>query len=154
MINSWTSYTFTPIDDTFNFSTPVGTATTAWGPATKLFSQQVSAGSIAIYCVGCGVAGNIDVQVTLTFSLFEGITSGSISADGPIVAAVQLGVVATLEQSWDYEQEIASLPLSTFAIPGVLTIGPEITLSAGGNLTVAAEGGLLAGVLLNWTDIS
>jgi hypothetical protein len=51
-------------------------------------------------------------------------------------------------------QQIAALPLSPLTIPGVLTIGPQISLSACGALTVNAVGQLLAGATLDWSVIS
>lgn len=152
-LNPFTPHTFTPIDDDLNFATPQGSDSTPWGAGQKLYSQAQDGGAIAIYCVGCGAQGTIHVKGTITFNVGELSVKGSLNAAGAIHAALELGIVATYSNTWSYEKEIANVPLSPLSIPGVLTIGPQIVLSAGGGLTVSALGQLLAGTELDWPAI-
>lgn len=152
-LNPFTPHTFTPIDDDLNFATPQGSTSTPWGAGQQLYSQAKDGGAIAIYCVGCGAQGTIHVKGTITFNVGELSVKGSLNAAGAITAALALGIVASYTNTWSYEKEIANVPLSPLSIPGVLTIGPQIVLSAGGGLTVSAMGQLLAGTQLEWPEI-
>lgn len=152
-LNPFTPHTFTPIDDDLAFATPQGTDSTPWGAGEQLYSQAQDSGSIAIYCVGCGASGTIHVKGTITFIVGELSLTGSLNAAGDIHAALELGIVASYNNNWSYDKEIANVPLSPLSIPGVLTIGPQIVVSAGGSLTVTADGQLLAGATLDWPAV-
>lgn len=152
-LNPFTPRTFTPIDNDLNFATPKGSDTTPWGNGKQLLSKSEKGGAIAIYCVGCGVSGKIHVTGTVTFIVGKLSVSGNLKANGAIQAALELGIVASYKNTWTYTRDIANVPLSPLSIPGIITIGPQVTLSAGGSLTVDAVGQLLAGAVLDWPAI-
>lgn len=64
-----------------------------------------------------------------------------------------LGIVASYEDTFTYERQLAALPLSPLSIPGVITLGPQLAVSAGGDLTVQAQGQLLAGLRLDFDNL-
>jgi hypothetical protein len=155
-VNPYTPHTYTPLNQDINIATPVGSASTPWGPGTELFSatSKAGTGAINIYCVGCGVTGTIHVKGTVTFAIAKGITEGSLSATGPVSAALELGIVASYVNTWTYEKQIAAIPLSPLSIAGLITIGPQVSLTAGGSLNVNAAGQLLAGAVLDWPAVN
>lgn len=152
-LNPFTPRTFTPIDNDLNFATPKGSDSTPWGNGKQLLSKTEKGGAIAIYCVGCGVQGKIHVTGTVTFIVGKLSVSGNLKANGAVQAALELGIVASYTNTWSYTRDIATVPLSPLSIPGIITIGPQVTLSAGGSLTVEAVGQLLAGAVLDWPAI-
>lgn len=152
-LNPFTPRTFTPIDNDLNFATPKGSDSTPWGVGKQLLSKTENGGAIAIYCVGCGVSGKIHVTGTVTFIVGKLSVSGNLKANGAVQAALELGIVASYKNTWTYTRDIATVPLSPLSVPGIITIGPQVTLSAGGSLTVDAVGQLLAGAVLDWPAI-
>jgi hypothetical protein len=126
-------------------------ADTKWGRAYRLYEAD----SVRAYCVGCGVNGQVTLSGSVSFSIANGFTSGSISANGDLHGVAQLGVDADIVKSFDLkDQVIAQAALSDLVLGGVLQIGPAVKLSAGGNLGFEAKGSLLAGVTLDWPAIS
>jgi hypothetical protein len=53
-----------------------------------------------------------------------------------------------------YEKQLASLPVTPFEIPEIVSIGPEITFGVGIDLGFEAEGGVLAGIDIQWNGIN
>jgi hypothetical protein len=89
------------------------------------------------------------------FSIADGLKEGSIGADGNLHGVLQLGLAA---QSVSVSvpipsQTLASVALSDLVLPGVIKIGPQIALGAGGSLTIGASGQLIAGATLDWPAI-
>jgi hypothetical protein len=108
--------------------------------------QQQPATGVTVYCVGCGITGKVNVGGSLTFRLVDGITAATLSVNGNLVAALNLGVNGFAV--WD--KDLAKLRLLTvglpgFEIPGIVTIGPEITLDVKLHVSTTAEGQLYAG---------
>lgn len=153
-LNPYTPHTYTPIDSSINIATPTGSDATPWGTGKQLYAQTANGGSISVYCVGCGVSGTIKVKGTVTFSIAKGITGGGLSASGPISAALELGIVASYTNTWDFQKPIGSVPLSPLTIAGIINVGPQVSLAAGGSLTIKANGQLLAGAVLDWPAVS
>lgn len=50
--------------------------------------------------------------------------------------------------------EFGRLALTPFQIPGVISIGPEVSFSAGLKASFNASAGVLAGITVNWDDVS
>lgn len=141
------------LDKDIAFATPQGSVSTPWGAGYKVFSKTQGGGAISIYCVKCGAQGKLHVKGTVTFNVFKFSATGTLSVSGALQAALELGLVATYTNTWSYEQQVYNQALSPLTIPGIVVIGPMVTLSAGGSLNVAANGQLLAGVTLDWPAI-
>lgn len=124
------------------------TTQTPWGPGFELFSKSTpdGSGSAAVYCVDCGAEGKMVLAGKVTFSLIKGLEAGYISADGNLHAGLQLGIVASYKEHWGFEKEIVTVPLSPYTIPGIISLGPSLSLAAGAQLNILAEGQLLAGI--------
>ena len=134
----------------FSFDTKKNqqTTQTPWGPGVELFSKTTpgGSGSAAVYCVDCGAEGKMVLQGKVTFSIIKGLETGYISADGNLHAGLQIGIVASYKDHWGFEKDIVTVPLTPYTIPGIITLGPSISLSAGAELDILAEGQLLAGI--------
>lgn len=146
---------FTSIDKTlsgqYGLDYYPSNAQTKWGRAYQLYQ----ANSVSAYCVGCGTNGQVTLSGSVSFSIANGFTSGTISANGNLHGVAQLGVTANIVKQFDLtEQVIAQAALSDLVLGGVLTIGPAVKLSAGANLGFEASGSLLAGVTLDWPSVS
>lgn len=107
------------------------------------------------YCVGCGVNGRITITGRLIFSVASGLKEGSIGADGNFHGVMELGFVANgLQKEIPIANTtIASLSLSDLVLPGIIQLGPTISLGAGASLILSASGNLVAGAILDWPAI-
>ena len=53
-----------------------------------------------------------------------------------------------------YQKQLASLPITPFEIPEIVSIGPELTFGVGVELGFDAQGGVLAGIDVKWNGIN
>jgi hypothetical protein len=90
----------------------------------------------------------------ITFSIIKGLETGYISADGNLHASLQIGIVASFKDHWGFEKDIVDVPLSPYTIPGIITLGPSLSLAAGAEVNILAEGQLLAGITANMANFS
>jgi hypothetical protein len=125
-------------------------AQTPWGSGYTMYNGS----DIQAYCVGCGANGQVHLTATLIFSLTEGLKEGSVAANGSLHSVFQLGIVAAASVVEPFPNvTILTVPLAGLELPGIVTIGPTITLGAGRSLTIDASGQLLAGVILDWPSV-
>lgn len=106
------------------------------------------------YCVGCGANGKVHIAAAIVFTLKDGLKEGSLAANGTLHGVFQLGIVAAAK----YERDIgpvvfAEAPLGGIKLPGIITIGPTLSIGAGGKITAEATGQLLAGIILDWPSL-
>lgn len=159
VLGKWLSITKSFNKD-FGFDTKKNqqTTQTPWGSGVELFSKSASigsgTGSAAVYCVDCGAEGKMVLAGKVTFSLIKGLEAGYMSADGNLHAGLKLGIVASFKDHWGFEKEIVTVPLSPFTIPGIITLGPSLSLAAGAQMDILAEGQLLAGITADVPNFS
>jgi len=90
----------------------------------------------------------------VTFNLIGLITSGSFGVNGHMSAGLGLGVDANYAASVPaFSKTLVAIPLSPFAIPGLITIGPHLDLGVGASAGIDANGNMYAGIRLNWPAI-
>ncbi|KAH8886458.1 hypothetical protein GQ53DRAFT_844965 [Thozetella sp. PMI_491] len=99
---------------------------------------------ISLQCSKCGISADFSIEGHLAFSLKSGLTKGSISFtnNDPFTIDVIFGL--KVAEGFDepvkgIKKQLGAYPLSPLTIPGVFTLGPEITISAA--LDLAIQGG-------------
>jgi hypothetical protein len=105
--------------------------------------------SMEIFCVGRGASGSITVQGSGTISPLFSLTEGYVTVDANMMLALQLGVVAEIQYTYKYEEQLFS-----FGIPGlefgIVKIGLMISVGVEVEFNAKAKGQLLAGAS-GWT---
>lgn len=108
-----------------------------------------------VWCVDCGVTGSLSVAGTASISLLKGPTSLAVELDGNIGVGVHLGIEAMVEKEFEFlKKQLYSAGLPGLSIPGIITLGPMITLSVDGKAGVKALGRVLAGAKLEFPEMS
>ncbi|KAF4549188.1 Hypothetical protein D9617_23g006030 [Elsinoe fawcettii] len=109
--------------------------------------------SIDMFCVDCGIKGQLNAVGSISASLTSGVTKCAIELNGNIYAGVYIGVNAFASYEKVYNKDLISQGLPSFSIPGIVTVGPKVTVSVQSKLKVNAEGQILVGASLNWPNI-
>ncbi|OJJ45109.1 hypothetical protein ASPZODRAFT_144413 [Penicilliopsis zonata CBS 506.65] len=109
---------------------------------------------VQLYCVDCYVTGSFTVTGSVTYTLLVGFTEMSLDLAGSLKASIQLGLNAYAE----YEDDIASvrlltIPIDGFDIPEIIDVGPAITLDVDATVEIDALGQVLAGAILEWSNM-
>jgi hypothetical protein len=150
------SWTLTPLNKNINIGLGGGNVYTPFNgkKGYQLYATGSGSHYLRLYCVDCGVSGVINVKATVTFNLLGVITSGSFAANGNLRAGLGLGVDASYAASIPaFSKTLVSVPLSPFAIPGLITIGPNLNFGVGANAGINAKGNLYAGIALVWPAV-
>ncbi|KAK2765124.1 hypothetical protein FQN54_008823 [Arachnomyces sp. PD_36] len=104
----------------------------------------------AVQCAKCGIVGDITVDGEFAFSIKDGITKGEISFENKETLTISaiLGITVKGTISGDIgkiEKQLKAQALSPFSIPGIFTIGPQVSVSAAATLDVTGRIELLTG---------
>ncbi|TIA32144.1 hypothetical protein D6C78_08430 [Aureobasidium pullulans] len=116
--------------------------------------EQLPEPGVTVWCVDCGIHGSIYTTGSATFTII-GPTRLSLRLRGDLNANVQIGV----DGFYKFERPILEIPLTPdiglpgFSIPGVITIGPYLTVDLVAKIEVEAVGQILAGVNLDWPEM-
>lgn len=110
------------------------------------------AGSGAIFdiqCAKCGVEGNFNIDGRLAFSL-SGITNGTISLVNQEPIAIDAIFGVSVEVQYDKsiklpETQLFAAPTGPLTIPGIISIGPQISISTSLDIIPNAKFNLLIG---------
>jgi hypothetical protein len=105
---------------------------------------------VELYCVNCGVRGAVTATGTINATPLSGIKQASIGVNGNMYVGLYIGVNAFAKWEKEWEKEIFEKGLPGWSIPGIVTLGPKISLSAKATIGVEAEGQLLTGASLTW----
>ncbi|GFP60250.1 hypothetical protein TASIC1_0017001200 [Trichoderma asperellum] len=109
---------------------------------------------IELWCVNCGVQGDLKVTGSISYSLANGLTKGQVSMNGNIYAGLFLGMNAFAEWDPTYEYDFLTLGLPGFEIPHIIIVGPSLSLGVSIDLDISAVGQYLAGAGLTWPALS
>ena len=107
---------------------------------------------IEIFCVNCGIRGAVTATGKINATPLSGVKEASFGINGNMYAGLYLGVNAFTKWEKEWEKEIFSKGLPGWSIPGIVTIGPKLILSAKAMIGAEAEGQLLTGGSLTWPD--
>ncbi|THW98728.1 hypothetical protein D6D13_10515 [Aureobasidium pullulans] len=116
--------------------------------------EQLPEPGVTVWCVDCGIHGSIYTTGSATFTII-GPTRLSLRLRGDLNANVQIGV----DGFYKFERPILEIPLTPdiglpgFSIPGVITIGPYLTVDLVAKIEVEAVGQIPAGVNLDWPEM-
>lgn len=114
------------------------------------FGLASTGSAFSFQCAKCGVQGDFTVEGSLAFSLEKGITKGTVSLVNHDPLSIDAIFGITLEGQYDkpvkdLSQELLAVPLIPIAIPGIITLGPQISLSAAADLILNGKIELLLG---------
>ena len=103
----------------------------------------------SVQCADCGITGKITVEGSLAFNI-SAITKGSVSLVNHDSFAINAVLGITVEAQGtksieDFTQQIVGIPLSPLTIPGIVSLGPEATISAAFDLTLNGKAELIVG---------
>lgn len=144
------------ISKTFGINVgPSNLISSPWGSAYQLYHKAgasnsgAASGDVTIYCVNCGVSGSVSIGGSASLNIIHGLTAAQIGITGNIAASLELGLDANAQVSQTFKTQIASTDLPGMSVPGVLIIGPVISLEAEMKLDVTAQGQLLVGATMS-----
>ncbi|KAK6540721.1 hypothetical protein TWF694_008112 [Orbilia ellipsospora] len=122
---------------------------TAWGKPGFLLAADYET-ETKIFCVDCGIEGNIKLNGHLKFSLKDGLKAASFTMNGTMHSNVQFGIFA--EAKWETSTSVMlfDIPLGPIEIPGVFDIGPQIIVSAEASASITTTGMITAGFSMDW----
>ncbi|KAH8896775.1 hypothetical protein GQ53DRAFT_760879 [Thozetella sp. PMI_491] len=100
-------------------------------------------GQYSFQCAQCGVNADFNVDGRLAFSIKDGITEGKVAFVNKDSFNIDAVFGLKLEEGFDkpikgYEKQIAAFPLSPLTIPGIITLGPEVSIS--GTIDLSIQG--------------
>ncbi|KAI1817053.1 hypothetical protein GGS20DRAFT_535201 [Poronia punctata] len=118
------------------------------------FNLAGSGDIFTVQCAKCGVHGELSTEGHLAFSIQNGITEGYVALNNDRDFTIDAIFGLTLESQFDKPikslgQQIAAIPLSPLAIPGIITLGPEITIKGAVDLILNGKAELLIGGTLS-----
>ena len=132
-----------------------------WGRALQMYNKQKESkngkvqGSVALYCVDCGVQGQVQLNGQVRWTIADGLTQANAGLNGNIAAALKLGIDANVAFDDKLTYPILSVPVPPgFSIPKLFTVGPQVTLDAEVALGITLAGQVLAGVKMSIPNFS
>jgi len=106
--------------------------------------------------VHCGTQGSMTLTGTVNWTVTDGITGADVSINGGMSVTMEVGMDAKgLSESIPIGSiSLAQIPLAAIDVPDIMTIGPQLDISASASATIAATGSMLAGATLNWPSVA
>ncbi|KJX93914.1 hypothetical protein TI39_contig4239g00006 [Zymoseptoria brevis] len=115
--------------------------------------EQLPMPGVEVWCVDCGFGGDIKVTGSAVFTIV-GPTRLILRMVGDLDATLQLGINGFAEFSYKpFEKRLLTAGLPGFSIPGVISIGPYLTLDVDAEILIELEGQMLAGLQMEWPAI-
>ena len=123
-----------------------------WGSGYQLYSGS----GLDLVCVNCGTQGSMTLMGTVTWSTANGIETAQVSLSGSMSMTMEVGVSAQGASTSIPigSMSLAQIPLAAIDVPDIMTIGPQLDISASASVSIGAAGSLLAGATLNWPSAS
>ncbi|MCJ1472677.1 hypothetical protein MMC13_001326 [Lambiella insularis] len=99
-----------------------------------------------VQCVDCGVKSSVDVDGRIGFSVARGITTGSLTLNvAQTTAVLQFGFNVNGKISHEFSKQLFAVPLSPLTIPGIITLGPQVSLNTALNIALDGSATVLIG---------
>lgn len=96
---------------------------------------------IAIYCVNCTVHAYFDASGSIDFSLAHGPTDGHFVLTGDFLLSRYLGIDAMYTGNFTLlDERLVEVGIPGFQIPGIVVVGPSITVNMKLGMEVKAQG--------------
>lgn len=109
--------------------------------------------SIELWCVNCGIDGDLQVTGSISFSLADGLSKCQVSLTGNVYAGLFLGLNAFAEWDPTSEYDFLTMGLPGFEIPDVISLGPTLSYGISIDLDIQAVGQYLVGAGLTWPNL-
>ncbi|KAF3220667.1 hypothetical protein TWF679_008862 [Orbilia oligospora] len=122
---------------------------TPWGLPGHLLGADTETDS-RIFCVNCGLKGDIKLNGHLTFSLKDGLKAATFTMNGTMSSNLQFGFWAQAKLEVSTSTELFDIPLGPITVPGLFDIGPQIVVMAEASASIATAGMMTAGFSMNW----
>lgn len=117
----------------------------SFGNEAEMKDKQGKSGYLNIYCVGCGVKGNVNIAGRAKWNPLDGgFTQGEVELKADLNIVLKLGIDAKLKYQKDFNNVIFETGLPSLSY-GVVIIGPRVGFGTRASFVTAAEGQLLAG---------
>lgn len=124
-----------------------------------ILNNDVSAGdktkitnTMSAWCVDCGIEGHLTTEGTIKGALINGIKAGSIDVSLDLMLSAFLGLAGNFSIDFPAKEvKFFEEPLTPLVIPGLLIVGPKISLGLELVPKLALENAkILAGATLGW----
>lgn len=113
-----------------------------------VISETGAIGTVS--CEKCGASGTLTAKGSIAFSFTKGLTKGSVAIGGSLDATLQLAVnIQAQHKIPKFKKELVGFNPTPFQIPGVLSLGPELTLNAALDIYFNGEAEFLVGATMN-----
>ncbi|KAK6348644.1 hypothetical protein TWF718_006432 [Orbilia javanica] len=122
---------------------------TPWGLPGHLLGADTETDS-RIFCVNCGVKGDIKLNGHLIFSLKDGLKAATFTMNGTMSSNLQFGFWAQAKLEVSTSTQLFDIPLGPITVPGLFDIGPQIIVNAEATASIATAGMMTAGFSMNW----
>ncbi|KAK6527309.1 hypothetical protein TWF281_010495 [Arthrobotrys megalospora] len=104
-----------------------------------------------LYCIDCGINGNIRFDGQVTFSVANGIEEAFLDIDGSMDIGVQLGLEAKGFYQYSKSLDIFQVRLGAgINIPGVINFAPTLRTAAWFDVTLQGSAQMNAGIHMKW----
>ena len=123
--------------------------------AFDIYSHEFETGiTVKLTCEECQVQETLNIHAKFHFTkngILTVMETGFIEVNGQILAKAILGLFVTVDI--DKSRVIASFPITPLIVPGVVSLGPTITLEVGAFVTIEGELGATFGAYFTWDNV-
>jgi hypothetical protein len=119
---------------------------------TQLLTTGPVTPGIGVYCVNCGITGQVGVTGSISASLTSGIQQAQIGVGANFQAGATLAISAFTMQDFNKVVNIVQKSLSPWTIPNIVSFGPQFVLSGAASITLQALGQLESGIYFVWPN--
>ncbi|KAK6329779.1 hypothetical protein TWF730_006078 [Orbilia blumenaviensis] len=104
-----------------------------------------------LYCIDCGINGNIRFDGQVTFSVANGVEEAFLDIDGNMDIGLQLGLEAKGFYQYSRSLDIFQVRLGAgINIPGVINFAPTLRTAAWFDITLQGSAQMSAGIHMKW----
>lgn len=122
--------------------------------ASSLVGEPNPEPGVELYCVDCEVNGKFSVTGSIHASPKDGWTKGTIDMSGKLSAGLFIGINAFAQYEKNYEVVLFTQFLPGWSIPGIIGLGPQLSLGVSADLNISAAGQLMTGAKLTWDSMA
>jgi hypothetical protein len=109
---------------------------------------------VELWCINCGIQGDLKVTGSIAYSLVDGLTKGQVSMNGNLYAGFFLGLNAFSQWDMTDESDFLTRGVYGFSIPDIIAVGPSLAVGISIDLDIPDVGQLFVGTDLSWPELS